>query len=41
MINLNLYNVFHGSQHGFEKHYSTELAAMELMDRKTQYMNWG
>ena len=32
---FNLNNLFHSGQYGFRKHHSTELAAMELIDRIT------
>ena len=38
---LNLNNLFHSGQYGFRKHHSTELAAMELIDRTTQDMDRG
>ena len=38
---FNLNNLFHSGQYGFRKHHSTELAAMELIDRTTQDMDRG
>ena len=33
--------MFHSGQYGFRKHHSTELAAMELIDRTTQDIDKG
>ena len=33
--------MFYSGQYGFRKHHSTELAAMELIDRTTQDMDIG
>ena len=38
---FNLNNLFHSGHYGFRKHHSTELAAMELIDRTTQDMDRG
>ena len=32
-------NFFYGNQYGFRKKYSTELAALELVDRTSGYMD--
>ena len=38
---FNLNNLFHSGQYGFRKHHSTELTAMEFIDRTTQDMDRG